>query len=84
MIKSCIDYNLVISDNLIIRCFEEFENKFANDFYSKITKENYKNDTEVPNIVDDIVNNLNGKIFLDIKDNKLKSFSIKNELLIIS
>lgn len=76
MIKACIDKNFVVSDSLIIEAFENFENEFGHDFYSKISKDNFEKNSEVRNLSLNLVNKYNGKIFLDIEDNKYKEFSI--------
>lgn len=84
MITACIDYNLVVADELIIDAFKQFEEKFGENFYEKITKEQYQKDSSVSSIIDSIVEKQLGKIFLDIKDNKMKGFKYEDNALTIS
>jgi hypothetical protein len=76
MIKSCIDKNFVVSDSLIIEAFEAFESHFGENFYDRITKENFENDTDVREIAIKIVNQYDGKIFFDIEDQTYKKFIV--------
>jgi len=82
MIKSCIDKNFVVSDDIIVEAFEAFENHFGESFYDKITKENFENDADVRRIAFDIVNQYDGKIFLDIDDQIHKKFLVRDNLFI--
>lgn len=82
MIKSCIDKNFVVSDSIIVEAFEAFENHFGESFYDKITKENFENDADVRRIAFDIVNQYDGKVFLDIEDQIYKKFLVRNNLFI--
>ncbi|PTA51825.1 hypothetical protein C9I43_00340 (plasmid) [Shewanella morhuae] len=82
MIKSCIDKNFVVSDDIIVEAFEAFEDHFGESFYDKITKENFENDADVRRIAFEIVNQHDGKIFLDIKDQTYKKFLVRDNLFI--
>lgn len=82
MIKSCIDKNFVVSDDIIVEAFEAFENHFGESFYDKITKENFENDADVRRMAFDIVNQHDGKIFLDIEDRVYKKFIVRNNRFI--
>lgn len=81
MIKSCIDKNFVVKDDLIIEAFVEFEKFFGADFYNRVTKNNFEKDPDVRAIAMAIVNKYDGKIFLDIEDDIYKKFSIENDYL---
>jgi len=78
MIKACIDRNFVVSDEIIIEAFENFEAFFGQDFYNKITKENFEKDPDVRRIALTLVNQYDGKIFFDIEDDVYKKFIVKN------
>ena len=82
MIKSCIDKNFVVSDDIIVEAFEAFEKHFGESFYNKITKENFENDADVRRIAFDIVNQHDGKIFFDIESQNYKKFAIRDNLFI--
>jgi hypothetical protein len=84
MIKSCIDKNVVVSDEIIVEAFEAFENHFGAIFYDKITKENFENNAHVRQIAMEVVNKYDGKIFFDIEDNTLKRFVIRDDLFLIT
>jgi len=80
MIKACIDKNYVVSDQIIVEAFKLFEQNFGNDFYDKITKENFENDADVRKLAIEIVDRHQGKIFLDIEDGINKKFIIQDNL----
>ena len=82
MIKSCIDKNFVVSDKIIVEAFEEFEKHFGDSFYDKITKENFENNADVRRIAFEIVNQHDGKIFLDIEDQEYKKFIVRDNRFI--
>lgn len=75
MIKSCIDKNFVVSDSLIIEAFEKFEHTFGFGFYKKITKDSFSTDKDVIRVLGEIINKHEGKIFLDLDDEKMKRFA---------
>lgn len=83
MISSCIDKNFVVPDHIIIKAFKEFEAHFGASFYDKITKENFEKNADVREIALRVVNQHDGKIFLDIEDNTYKKFIIKDNLFTI-
>ena len=76
MIKSCLDKNFVVSDSLIIDAFQAFESHFGEDFYDKITKDNFEKNPDVRKIALDIVDKYDGKIFFDIEDKLMKKFTV--------
>lgn len=82
MIKAYIDKNFVVTDDLIVDAFTRFENKFGAEFYEKITKANFETDTNVRELSLEIVNEFDGKIFLDLDDNAIKRFAFSNGELV--
>jgi len=84
MIQACIDYNLVVPDELIVEAFIDFEQQFGADFYSFISKDAYENNMDVSAIIDNIVRKRDGRIFLDIADRVTKSINYRDGNLIIS
>ncbi|WP_298941328.1 hypothetical protein [uncultured Psychromonas sp.] len=80
MIKSCIDKNFVVHDDIIVEAFEAFEERFGESFYDKVTKENFEKNADVRDIALAIVNQHEGKIFFDIEDSTYKKFVINNNL----
>ena len=83
MIRSSIDYNLVVPDSLIVLAFQEFEKEFGPVFYDNISKENYDRNPIVTTLCDQITRALNYRIFEDIEDKKMKTISVKNGKLLI-
>lgn len=81
MIKACIDKNFVVSDELIVEAFEGFEQQFGENFYDKITKENFEKDSDVRALALALVDKYDGKIFIDIDDNVHKKFVVINNKL---
>ncbi len=82
MIKAYIDKNFVVSDDLIVDAFIRFEEKFGEEFYEKITKTSFEENEQVRKLAIQIVNEYEGKIFLDLDDNVIKSFAFINGQLV--
>lgn len=65
MVQACVDYNLVVSDALIVTAMEAYVTAYGvDDFLVRITKEAC-NDIEVAAISKRIVDDLDGYIFSD-------------------
>lgn len=77
MVRSCIDYNLVVDDNLIIRAMESFEKEFGELFLNSITKENFLNDERTRALATDLVGD--GRIFRDLDDSKYKKITMTDD-----
>jgi len=85
MIKACIDKNLIISDQLLIKAFKEFEKIFKDQFLEMITKEKLQNNKAVQNIIVNLIEREKGFIFQDLIDKKKKKITLENnQLKIIS
>jgi len=84
MVKACIDSNLYVPDNIIIEAFELFEEAFGPDFYDKITKDSFLNDKAIRKVAAQLVEQYQGKIFVDIEDNEYKQLDFLNDRLIIT
>ena len=82
MIKAYIDKSFVVSDDLIVNAFTRFEEEFGVEFYEKITKACFENDEHVRALAIQIVNEYEGKIFLDLDDNEIKRFTFDNNQLV--
>lgn len=78
MIRAYIDKNFVVRDDLIVDAFTRFENHFGQEFYEKITKACFESDEEVRALALQIVNEHEGKIFLDLDDGVVKRFAFVN------
>ncbi len=79
MIKACIDKNLFVDDQLIIKAFIAFEKQFGPDFYDKITKDSFERDVHVREIALGLVVEREGRIFCDIEDEVYKKLSLESE-----
>jgi len=73
MISACIDYNLVVDDDLIIEALIKYEKTHGLEFLKKITKNDYRSSEKAKQIADEIVEERGGKIFRDIQDNIMKN-----------
>lgn len=78
MIKAYIDKNLIIQDSLIIEAFTRFEESFGEGFYEKITKTCFEKNPEVRALALQIIDEHDGKIFLDLDDGIIKKLSFAN------
>lgn len=67
----------------LVLAFQEFEKEFGPVFYDNISKENYGRNPIVTNLCDRITSAVDYRIFEDIEDNKTKTISVKNGVLVI-
>lgn len=70
MIRLCNDYNLFVPDEIIIEVFEKFKKQFQLSFQDMMTKNYYKNNVEVKNILEEIIETRKGKVLIDLASNK--------------
>lgn len=82
MIKAYVDKNFVVQDELIIDAFKKFEERFGVDFYEKITKVCFEKNSEVRELALQIVNEHEGRIFLDLDDQLVKRFAFVDGKLV--
>lgn len=78
MVRLCNDYNLVIPDEILVYLFREFERRFGENYQDRITKNSYKNNLEVRELIFDIINNFNNKIMFDLDTNLFYRFKLGN------
>lgn len=67
MIRLCNDYNLIIPDNVLVYLFEQFEEKFGENYQDRITKTSYKNNLEVRTLISEIIENFDNKIMYEME-----------------
>ena len=84
MVSACIDYNLVVDDNVIVRAFEMFEEEYGDDFLNHITKEMFVNDEKMRGVVLKVLQEYDFNIFKDIADKRYKSISLRDGLVVVS
>jgi hypothetical protein len=66
MVRLCNDYNLIIPDAVLVRLFEEFEGRFGERYQEKITKTSYKDDEQVRDAVDTVINHFDAKVLFEM------------------
>lgn len=79
MIKACIDINMIVPDHIIVFAFERFEQVFGADgFLDNVNKDTFLNDPAVKELVLEIIEHFDDKIFKPIDDERLKSLKFRN------
>lgn len=87
VIKTCLDYNLVVPDEVIIECFKRFNSAFNledslnNSSWNKITKNLFKDEPEIQQIIFDVIDYFEGKVLYDIETNNYVTFNYNNNKL---
>ncbi len=79
MIRSCIDHNLVIKDQIIGHAFDVFENNFGSDFLSYIAKGKLKENSDVFDLTRNVIEKFDFKIFSDMDTGENRRIRFENE-----
>lgn len=66
MVRLCNDYNLIVPDSVLVKLFAEFLNKFGENYQDKITKTAYKQDENVRQVVDEVIDSFDGKVLFEM------------------
>lgn len=84
VIKTCIDHNLVVPDEIIIQAFILFEKVFGlTNMFNKINKNDFQRDSDVRNCIDKIIDMFDGYILYDIELNSYVDIEFNNGKLLI-
>lgn len=84
VVNACLDKVLIVSDAIIVDAFQQFENAFGEDFYDRITKDDFEKNQQVRSIALEIIEKYEGRIFEDLADHKLKKFElVENSLQLL-
>ncbi len=84
VINTCIDYNLVIPDKILIYAFNCFEETFGLDnMLSYISKSSFKNNTLVQNLIYNVIDYFEDHILYDISQNQYVALDNQNNKLIV-
>lgn len=79
MINACIDINMIVSDDIIVNAFEQFEERFGiENFLDRISKDAFLNDQNVQTLILEILDKYKNKIFNSIDDNTKKSLNFND------
>lgn len=87
VINTCLDYNLVVPDEVIIECFKRFNLEFNlqsslnNSSWQKITKKLFESEKNIQQIIFDVINHFENKVLYDIKTNNYVTFNYENNKL---
>jgi len=71
VVKTCIDHNLIVADEIIIRAFQLFEEKFGDKMLDKISKAEFMNDSAVKDAVQKVIEEYEFSIFYDLEIEKM-------------
>lgn len=85
VIKTCIDHNLIVPDDVLIYAFKKFEEKFGTDrMLDYISKKQFDESSNVRNTIYEILDHYENHVLYDIELNKYVWFdNVENALRII-
>lgn len=84
VIKTCIDHNLVIPDEILIYAFKCFENHFGtSNMLPYISKKNFEINDQVREVVNSVLNHFENHILFNIEQNCYVTINCKNQKLSI-
>lgn len=83
VIRKCIDYNIIVPDKVIIEAIKLFEEKVNGNFWEKITKTSFQNDDDIKELIFEIIEDFDGKVFYDIESHEYVDFKFKENKLVI-
>ena len=82
VIKTCIDHNLIVPDQVLIDAFKKFENTFGTgNMLNFISKKMFENNLQVRNAIYTILDKYESHIFYDIEQNSYVSFISDGHML---
>lgn len=85
VIKTCIDHNLVIPDEILIYAFKCFEDHFGTaDMLPYISKNKFARDPQVRNVINDVLTHFDNHILYDIEQNEYVTIDCNNNSLFVS
>ena len=79
VIRTCIDHNLVVPDEILIYAFNCFEKYFGTDkMLSYISKKKFENDPQVRDAINNVLSHFENHILYDFDSNHYVSISCTN------
>lgn len=82
MVITCIDYNLVVPDEVLIYAFNQLAIRFNNN-WDLISKNVYRENEQIRNLIAGVINHFEGKVFFDITTKRFVDFRYENGKLIV-
>lgn len=77
MVRLCNNHNLIIPDNILVSLFQKFEIAFGENYQEKITKSEYKNSSDVKDLISELIEEYDRKIMLDMATDQYVEFKYK-------
>ena len=74
MVRLCNDYNLIIPDAVLVKLFKDFEAHFNNNYQEMITKTNYRLNSNVRTLVDDVIEHFDAKVLFEMGTQNFMEF----------
>lgn len=81
VIKTCIDHNVIVPDAIVIKAFQQFEEKFGSEMFNRISKKEFEKNSEVRNAIRDILYYYENHLFYDIELQQYVQFQYSNNIL---
>lgn len=84
VIKTCIDYNLVVPDEILIYAFKCFEDHFGTDnMLPYISKKKFETDPQVRTVINNVLSYFENHILYDIEQNCYVTIDCKNNSMLV-
>lgn len=84
VIKTCIDHNLIVPDEILIYAFKCFENYFGTaNMLPYISKKKFDTDAKVRTVVNNVLTHFENHILFDLEQNCYVTIDCENQKLIL-
>ena len=85
VIKTCIDHNLVVPDEILIYAFKRFEDHFGTDnMLSYISKKKFETNSQVRSVINDVLAYFDNHILYDVEQNGYVAINCNNNSLSVN
>ena len=85
VIKTCIDHNLVIPDEILIYAFKCFEEHFGTaNMLPYISKKKFETDPQVRSVINDVLSYFENHILYDIEQNHYVTIDCANNSMVVN
>ena len=84
VIKTCIDHNLIVPDEILIYAFKCFENYFGTaNMLPYISKKKFETDAHVRTVINNVLTHFENHILFDLEQNCYVTINCENQKLTI-
>ena len=85
VIRTCIDHNLIVPDEILIYAFKCFEDHFGtNNMLPYISKKKFETNSQVRDVINDVLLHFENHILYDIEQNHYVTIDCTNNSMVIN